>query len=155
MTQPARAPANSRAIASSGNVCASPHSRTRSDAPTAVMATVLYLPMRSPSGPITSWIDPCVTIYALITIEAAPTVVAKSAAIWGSNESVTRTCAWLAKATTASSTIERVWDFGGFSGAVGGTKDCNCGLRLSRPRKGAPLTGGVQGALYAQQSETE
>ena len=87
--------------------------------------------------------------YAVITIEAAPTVMAKSAAIWGSSESVTRTCAWLAKATTASSTIERVCDFGGFSGAVGGTKGCSCGLRLCRSRWGAALTGGMQGALYA------
>jgi hypothetical protein len=34
--------------------------------------------------------------------------VPKSAAIWGSSESVTRTCAWLAKPATASSTMERV-----------------------------------------------
>src|SRR5580692_5500159 len=39
---------------------------------------------------------------------AAPTVVWKSAAIWGSRESVTRTCAWAANPATASSMIERV-----------------------------------------------
>src|SRR5580692_307876 len=39
---------------------------------------------------------------------AAPTVVWKSAAIWGSSESVTRTCACAAKPATASSMIERV-----------------------------------------------
>src|ERR1700722_8884302 len=39
---------------------------------------------------------------------AAPTVVWKSAAIWGSSESVTRTCACAAKPATASSVIERV-----------------------------------------------
>ena len=38
---------------------------------------------------------------------AAPTVVWKSAAICGSSELVTRTCAWLAKPATASSMIER------------------------------------------------
>src|SRR6202035_1539844 len=39
---------------------------------------------------------------------AAPTVVWKSVAIWGSSESVTRTCACAAKPATASSVIERV-----------------------------------------------
>src|SRR4029077_2537370 len=39
---------------------------------------------------------------------AAPTVVWKSAAIWGSSESETRTCACAAKPATASSMIERV-----------------------------------------------
>src|SRR5580700_1018501 len=39
---------------------------------------------------------------------AAPTVVWKSAAICGSSESVTRTCAWAAKPATASSVMERV-----------------------------------------------
>ena len=38
---------------------------------------------------------------------ATPTVVWKSAAICGRSESVTRTCAWLAKPATASSTMER------------------------------------------------
>ena len=39
---------------------------------------------------------------------AAPTVVWKSPAICGNSESVTRTCAWLAKPATASSMIARV-----------------------------------------------
>src|SRR5580704_11387604 len=39
---------------------------------------------------------------------AAPTVVWKSDAIWGSSESVTRTCACAAKPATASSMIDRV-----------------------------------------------
>ena len=42
----------------------------------------------------------------MTTIEAMPTLVPKSAAIWGNSESVTRTCAWLAKPATASSTID-------------------------------------------------
>jgi hypothetical protein len=42
------------------------------------------------------------------TIAAAPTVVPKSAAICGSSESVTLTCAWLAKPATASRMIERI-----------------------------------------------
>jgi len=45
------------------------------------------------------------------TIAAAPTLASKSAAICGSSESVTRTCAWLAKPASASSTIDRVGDF--------------------------------------------
>ena len=48
---------------------------------------------------------------------AAPTVVWKSVAICGSSESVTRTCAWLAKPATASRMIDRV---GVLCGVMGG-----------------------------------
>src|SRR5436190_11798173 len=44
-------------------------------------------------------------------IEAAPTVVPKSAAICGRSESVTRTIAWLAKPAPASRMMERVGTF--------------------------------------------
>src|SRR6516225_12418700 len=55
--------------------------------------------------------DPCVSAYAVSTIAATPTVVWKSLAICGNNESVTRTCAWLAKPAAASRMMERtgVW----------------------------------------------
>ena len=39
---------------------------------------------------------------------ATPTVVCRSAATCGNSESMTRTCAWLAKPATASKMIERV-----------------------------------------------
>jgi hypothetical protein len=39
---------------------------------------------------------------------AKPTVVCRSAATCGNSESMTRTCAWLAKPATASKMIERV-----------------------------------------------
>ena len=40
-----------------------------------------------------------------MTIEAAPTVMAKSAAICGSSVSAARTSAWLAKLASASATM--------------------------------------------------
>src|SRR6516225_6204881 len=52
--------------------------------------------------------DPCVSAYAVSTIAATPTVVRKSVAICGKSESVTRTCAWLAKPAAASRMMERV-----------------------------------------------
>jgi len=39
---------------------------------------------------------------------ATPTVVCRSAATCGNSESITRTCAWLAKPATASKMMERV-----------------------------------------------
>ena len=54
----------------------------------------------------------------MTTIAATPTVVWKSAAICGSSESVTRTCAWLAKPAAASRMMERVgvWRGEGWAG---------------------------------------
>src|SRR5436190_12339751 len=43
-----------------------------------------------------------------MTMEAAPTEIAKSAAICGSRVSAARTRAWLAKLATASETIARI-----------------------------------------------
>jgi len=42
------------------------------------------------------------------TMAATPTVVCRSAATCGNSESMTRTCAWLAKPATASRMMERV-----------------------------------------------
>ncbi len=47
---------------------------------------------------------------------AAPTVVCRSAATCGRSESITRTCAWLAKPATASRMIERVGVLSGDAG---------------------------------------
>jgi hypothetical protein len=59
---------------------------------------------------------------------AAPTVVWKSVAICGSRESVTRTCAWLAKPAAASSMIERVVVFGGKRAELAAEEDKFAGL---------------------------
>src|SRR5262249_27199718 len=67
-----------------------------------------YFPKRSPSGPISSCVDPWAITYPVTTTEATPTEVPKSLAICGRSESVTRTCAWLANPAIARSTIERV-----------------------------------------------
>src|SRR6516162_9014461 len=62
--------------------------------------------------------DPCVSAYAVSTVAATPTVVWKSLAICGNSESVTRTCAWLAKPAAASRMMERtgVWRGEGWAG---------------------------------------
>ena len=57
-----------------------------------------------------------------MTIEAAPTVMAKSAAICGSSVSAARTRAWLAKLASASAAMARIGepDFGEPRGGRGG-----------------------------------
>src|SRR5580692_2708884 len=67
---------------------------------------------------------------------AAPTVVAKSDAIWGSSESVTRTCAWAAKPATASSMIERVG-----VRCTKGEEACAAAVTLGLARIGAGTAG--------------
>ena len=83
-----------------------------------VSATVRYLPRRSPNGPMASWTVPWATAYAVTTTAAAPMAVWNSAAICGKSESVTRTCAWLAKPATASSMMARVGDLRGSAAVV-------------------------------------
>ena len=93
------------------------------------IATMRNLPNRSPIGPMTSWIEPWVSAYAVTMIEAAPTVTPISAAICGSSESDARTFAWLENPASASSAIARV-------GVCGAAAEDN-GLSLSG--KGGPL----------------
>ena len=50
---------------------------------------------------------------------ATPTTVWKSAAICGNSESVTRTCAWVAKPAIASRMIGRAGDLRGSAAADG------------------------------------
>src|SRR5215470_10125199 len=78
-----------------------------------------------------------------------PTVVPKSAAIWGRSESVTRTCAWLANPATASSTIDRVGvllsSFGA-SGAVRAVKEGTRGdAAVDRPKRHVLLSASCGG----------
>ena len=61
MTQPAAAPVASRASASCGSVDTMPQTATRTAPIAQAKATVRYLPKRSPTGPMTSWIEPWVT----------------------------------------------------------------------------------------------
>ena len=58
MIHPAAAPEAKRASASAGSDCAVPQIATSTAASAHMTATVRYLPNRSPSGPITSWIEP-------------------------------------------------------------------------------------------------
>ena len=58
MIQPAAAPDAKRASASAESDCAVPQSATSTAATAHITATVRYLPKRSPTGPITSWIEP-------------------------------------------------------------------------------------------------
>ena len=61
MIQPAAAPDAKRATASAESDCTVPHSATRTAARAHITATVRYLPKRSPTGPIMSWIEPWLT----------------------------------------------------------------------------------------------
>ena len=61
MIQPPAAPVASRASASCGSVETMPQIATRMAPIAHISATVRYLPKRSPTGPITSWIEPWVT----------------------------------------------------------------------------------------------
>ena len=61
MTQPAQAPASSRAIASSVSELASPQAMTRIEEARHMVMTVRYLPNRSPIGPMKSCTEPWAT----------------------------------------------------------------------------------------------
>ena len=61
MTQPAAAPVANRASASCGSDDTVPQIATRTAAIAHISATVRYFPKRSPTGPMTSWIEPWVT----------------------------------------------------------------------------------------------
>jgi len=61
MIQPAAAPVARRAKASCGSVLTVPQTATSTAPMAQVSATVRYLPKRSLIGPMTSWIEPCVT----------------------------------------------------------------------------------------------
>ena len=58
MIHPAAAPDAKRATASAESDCTVPHSATRMVASAHITATVRYLPKRSPTGPMMSWIEP-------------------------------------------------------------------------------------------------
>ena len=119
MIQPVAKPLPRRAATSTGSVGASPHSATITAATAAAIAMQKYLPTRSAIGPITSCTEPCASRYTVTTIEVAPTVTLRSAAICGSSELVTRTMAWAAKPATAKSAMALVAlppVFDGFSG---------------------------------------
>ncbi len=74
----------------------------------------------------------------MTTIEAAPTVTLKSAAICGSSESVTRTMAWAAKEASARSVMALVALPRG--GEVSGKVDSSLGGGLSTARRHASKT---------------
>jgi len=61
MIQPAAAPEAKRATASEPSECAVPHSATSTLANAHMTATVRYLPKRSPTGPMMSWMEPWLT----------------------------------------------------------------------------------------------
>jgi hypothetical protein len=61
MIHPAAAPDAKRATASAESDCTVPHSATRIEASAHITATVRYLPNRSPTGPMMSWIEPWLT----------------------------------------------------------------------------------------------
>ena len=61
MIHPAAAPDAKRATASAESDCTVPHSATRIEPSAHITATVRYLPNRSPTGPMTSWIEPWLT----------------------------------------------------------------------------------------------
>ena len=61
MIQPAAAPDAKRATASAESDCTVPHSATRIEASAHIIVTVRYLPKRSPTGPMMSWIVPWLT----------------------------------------------------------------------------------------------
>jgi len=58
MIQPAATPEAKRATASAESDCTVPHKATRIVASAHIVATVRYLPKRSPNGPMMSWIAP-------------------------------------------------------------------------------------------------
>jgi hypothetical protein len=61
MIQPAAAPDAKRAIASAESDGTVPQSATRIEASAHITVTVRYLPKRSPTGPMMSWIEPWLT----------------------------------------------------------------------------------------------
>ena len=61
MIQPAAAPEAKRATASVGSEGTVPHNATSTVASAHMKVTVRYLPKRSPTGPMMSWMEPWLT----------------------------------------------------------------------------------------------
>src|SRR5665647_3344832 len=87
MIQPVASPLPSQVATSHGSDGASPQAKTSMVDAAAAMATHLYLPDRAPIGPIANCTEPGAKRENVTTIEAAPIVVCRSAAICGSSES--------------------------------------------------------------------
>jgi hypothetical protein len=62
MIQAAPMPDAIRAASSSGNEEARPQANTRTAQSAVAMAIMRYFPTRSPTGPLTSCIEPCTTV---------------------------------------------------------------------------------------------
>src|SRR3984957_17955482 len=85
---------------------------------------------------------------------AAPTVVCRSAATCGRSESITRTCAWLAKPATASRMIERVGVFCGDAGAVVGEYSTSDFSRSRLDGRTPALTVNAARAFYPRHGDS-
>jgi hypothetical protein len=62
MIQAAQAPDATRAMVSVSRLCAKPHSMTITAHNDVAMAMTRYFSKRSPTGPVTSCIEPCITV---------------------------------------------------------------------------------------------